>query len=183
MSNVYRAGAEAMGINAEDPKLDLSDVPFARKVMGTASPWQARDITYQRIAEVELLADEAKGTDDRAKQARRENRRLLALTDDARKTRKGMSNLRKERRRILEDDAIPTPEQRRRTDRIDQRVLGLHAGQHGLDDPHADGAHARSPAITRQHPGFAIKRNHLRPLRRDHRDEFQHHDRLDGREV
>ena len=125
--NARKAVGEALGVNAEDPQLDVSDVPFARKIFGTASPWQVRDITYQRIAEVELLADEAKGTDDRAKQARRENRRLLALTDDARKTRKGMSNLRKERRRILEDDAIPTPEQRRRTDRIDERERELMA--------------------------------------------------------
>ena len=44
-----RQSARRSGVNAEDPQLDVSDVPFARKIFGTASPWQVRDITYQRI--------------------------------------------------------------------------------------------------------------------------------------
>lgn len=123
--NARKAVGEALGTNPENPHLDVSDVPFARKIVGTASPWQIKDITYQRIGEIELLADEAKGTDERAKQVRRENRRMLALTDDARKLRKALSNLRKERRRIIDDDALPTPEQRRKTERIDEREHDL----------------------------------------------------------
>jgi len=117
VSNTYRAGAEAMGINAENPQLDLSDVPFARRVVGTASPWQARDITYQRLGEIELLADEAKVNPE----ARRENRRLLALTDEARKLRRELSTMRKQRRAILADETLPTAQRRARIDRIDER--------------------------------------------------------------
>lgn len=117
VSAVHRGTAEALGYNTEDPSLDLSDVPFARKFFGTVSPWQRRDITYQRLGELEVLADEAKVD----KTLAREHRRELALVDDARKLRRELSAMRKKRRQIQNDEALSIADRRGKVDRIDER--------------------------------------------------------------
>lgn len=115
------AGYEAAGWNAEDPNLSVADIPLVSKFVGTASPWQVKDITYQRIAEIQLAEDRAKGTDDRARRARAGTRKLLALKDEAGKLRKELGTLRKDRRRIVADERLSPQERRRRTERLDER--------------------------------------------------------------
>jgi hypothetical protein len=122
-TKLWSAGWEAAGGNVEDPKLSVwRDTPFVRKFFGDASPWQQRDVTYQRMGEIETLADEADSEDKAfAQKVRRENRRLLALTDNSRKLRRELGSIRKQRLNIKGNDKLPIAERRRRIDRLEQR--------------------------------------------------------------
>jgi hypothetical protein len=122
---------EATGTAAEDPRLGWRNVPFARKFVGSASPYQVMDITYQRMAAVELLKDRADAKTDEAKIVRREHRRELALVDDARKLRKALSGFRKQRLATLANPKLPAQQQRAQTDRLAERekVLMRHFNQ------------------------------------------------------
>jgi N12 class adenine-specific DNA methylase len=120
-SVISRASSEAMGLNSEDSGWSMNDVPMVRRMIGASSPWQAKDVTYQRIGELEILADEAKADPTIKPQHRRE----LALVDDARKARKELGEFNKTRRRILADEKL-SPAQRR------EKVAGLAEREKGV---------------------------------------------------
>ena len=124
-SNISRGTAQAMGWSAEDPGWNANDIPMARRVLGSSAPWQARDATYQRLAEIEILADEAKGNTAAAQAVRSTHRREIALLSEARKTRKAMGAMSKERRAILANDKLSVPEQRRRLEVLGKREKSL----------------------------------------------------------
>lgn len=122
---LWSAGAETLGFNRQDPDLDWNDIPFGRKVVGELGSWQVRDLTYQRIADVELLEDEIAGYQEqgdraRALELRRENGPLVALAKEGRRLRRALGELRRERQGLLDGD-LPTSEARARIDAIQAR--------------------------------------------------------------
>lgn len=123
---------EVTGTNVEDPQLGVRNVPFVRKFLGSASPWQTRDMTYRRLDEMELLATRLKPAQNvdpaaerrRIAEVKRENGPLVYLVDDARKLRRELGKIRKERLAIKADDASAAT-RRSRMERLEKREAAL----------------------------------------------------------
>jgi hypothetical protein len=136
ISSLMRVTQEATGTAAEDPKLGMRDLPFARKLAGYESAGMARDATYRRIDALAVLHDMERAYSGKAEpdrrnpqalaKLRREHGAELALVTEANKVRKEMSALRKQRLAVLGSD-MPAAEQRRRTDAIAEREKRLMA--------------------------------------------------------
>jgi Large polyvalent protein associated domain 38/Type III restriction enzyme, res subunit len=125
-NQLWQAGWEAAGGNVEDPKLTWKQLPFIRKAIGSANPYQARDVTYQRMGEIETLADEADSEDKVfARQVRKDNRRLLALTDDSRKLRRELGRIRKQKIAIKANDKLTVQAKRQRIDALEKREAAM----------------------------------------------------------
>lgn len=124
-NTIWGAGAETLGFNREDPDLDWNDVPFGRKIMGQTGSWQVQDLTYQRIADVELLEDEIagyqeQGDRERARELRAQNGPLVALAKEGRRVRRELSEMRRDRQALL-DGPLPTDQARARIDALEAR--------------------------------------------------------------
>jgi hypothetical protein len=119
---------EALGINVEDPDLSAGDLPFLRKVIGRASPYQAQDATYRRIARMEILAARLKAATEgkprdpeEARRLRQTNGFLIPLIPDARKLRRDLADMRKEQMAIKANDKLSLADKRKRIDAIEAR--------------------------------------------------------------
>jgi hypothetical protein len=119
---------ELTGTNAEDPQLGWSDVPFARKVVGSSWPYQQEDATYQRLATLEELDDRWKAASTgptrdsaAAKQLQHDNGSQLALVKSGRQLRKQLGEMRSEQRAIVASDKLSVTEKRAKTDRLQER--------------------------------------------------------------
>jgi hypothetical protein len=127
-NRAYAWTKEQTGNNPEDPQFGVSDVPFLRRVKGSASPYQEKDATYRRITELEILDDRMKAasTDmDKARAIMAEHRAELGMIKPARKLRSSLADLRKQRTAVLADERLSAAEQRARTDKIAETELRL----------------------------------------------------------
>jgi hypothetical protein len=128
----YARVREQTGDNPEDPQFGVSDVPFLRRVKGSASPYQLKDATYQRLTELEILDDRMKAATEgatrdmaKAREIMAEHRKELGLVKPARKLRSTLADLRKERTAIVNDERLSAPEQRAKTDKLSEFELRL----------------------------------------------------------
>jgi hypothetical protein len=128
ISEAEKRIGEALGINVEDPDLSAGDLPFLRKVIGRASPYQAQDATYRRIARMEILAARLKAATEgktrdpeEARRLRQTNGFLIPLIPDARKLRRDLADMRKEQMAIKANDKLSLADKRKRIDAIEAR--------------------------------------------------------------
>jgi hypothetical protein len=136
ISTGTKLGKEALGLAAEDPQMTAANIPFIRRVVGSASPWQLKDITYRRIDEVDTVnkrvdgaLDDLKAARDPADKAairvslqrlRKENRAILGLDKEATAMQRQLGKMRKERLAILGSNQ-PAATKRERTAKLRER--------------------------------------------------------------